>query len=465
MNKKKSSFTALIIFLCSFTLQAQPIHFLDAIRHSVFKIRANWLERGEEFGTGFVVDSTATTLIILTNRHVVAKQIDGERWQRAPQVSLFAFDRPEQIEVKPNDIEYFQDGHDLAIMRIERRPQTSFDMLLISRNLQYDGTPVTALTYPVEESKPHTVPGVIEARDGPYYRISFRSERPFTGGESGAPIVNERQNIVALVTQKSLRKDLTENEAINSPIIIEFLARLNIYPPRPDENQIIALMPITFEPQKKAEKWSRKFAKHLEKLLFELPDVSTMSSENLSYILPWIVSPEASKGLTRHEFSRLPSYMVRGHGKKMAGTFVLDFYLLTLPGEQVVLSERLIAKNVVSLADSASIVIAKAFGYDTEFVGVSPTLRKWSLRVAIAGAVATPFLINAASGSKNSYSVALTRVDAESRFSSLRRDEILRNSVLTTTALSFGFWINAALINPRMPLFEKEEVRYVTFKR
>jgi hypothetical protein len=82
--------------------------------------------------------------------------------------------------------------------------------------------------------------------------------------------------------------------------------------------------------------------------------------------------------------------------------------------------------------------------------------RKWSLRAGIGSLLPTFLLMQAAGNSKSDYEQALTSREADGNYSRLHRNEMLRNSAGLIAIAGLGFWTNAAFINPRKPVFEKE---------
>jgi hypothetical protein len=420
-------------------------------------------DTGEENGSGFIVAATPNRLYILTNRHVVARK-DSERWGRAEKVSVTPYGQVEELAVEKEDILFFpDDGDDLAIVVVDRSQVNNFEVLTLSKRIQYGGTKVTALTYPVKETKPRITPGTIEVQDGEYYDVRFEiTGRPFEGGESGSPVLNEQMLVVGIVTKRfATQEEGNANQVLNSLRIRSFLQRLNIEPFPSPENQRLALMPILFEPEKKQQKWSKQFVSNLEDFLFHLPEISTVSGQGLNNILPYVINPQAGHSLSAEELYMLPSYVVRGSGRKDGKYFILDLYLRTLPGERIIENWQVRAKSAAGLADSAGVRIAGFFGYETKFKGVPNGLRKWSLRVAVAGLVATPLLMSAVSGSQSAYEEALTSAAAESEFNTLRRKENLTYTTAMITGVSLVSWFNGQFINPRHPEFKKKEGKYL----
>jgi len=436
--------------------KAQPQSLFAEARYGVVKIRTNWGEAAEEYGTGFIIDSTATSLAVLTNRHVVAKKDAGGGWEQARQIGMIPFGQLEPMAI--NDVRFFEDGDDLAILLIERNRLPKFRRpFCTSKRLQFDGMKIYALTYPAGEAQPRTVPGVIESRDEPFYNIAFDvTARPVEGGESGSPVLNERGIVVGMVTEKFAGEKGNTNRVLHSLQIRSFLARVQL-DPCSGENQILGLTTIDFEPEKKQRKWSNQFIENLESCIAQCPEIRIKSDRQLDAQLYWFGQSRPGKSLNIDDLYKLPSYIVRGSGRKEGKRFVLNISLRLLPGEQIVSSKRLEASDLRNLADSAAVHLAHYFGYETKFVGVPYKWRKWTLRTTLAGILPAVLMWPVATNSKQDYESALK--DAESSYDRMHRNEILRNSATIITGACLGFWTNAAFINPRKPVFEKVEVK------
>ncbi|MGH7451912.1 MAG: S1 family peptidase, partial [bacterium] len=342
---------------------------------------------------------------------------------------------------------------DLAVLYIDRNRVSNFRVLPVSKRLQFDGTPVHALGYSAGKLEPQITRGIIVSSHNPYYNVVFDiTAREVQGGESGSPVLNDRGIVAGVITEKLVTGQSNTNRGLQSLQVRQFLKdHCHLDPPTP-ENQILALPALDFAPDKKQAKWSKQFLEHLENFISLCPEIRTKRSDAINS--PWQPRPDETPDIDA--LYKLPSYIVRGSGSKEGKFFVLDLSLRLNPGEQVVLSQRLQARDLKSLADSAVTHIARYFGYQTRFEGVPYTWRTWSLRTTVAGVLPAVLMWQAAGNNKSDYEQAFTSRGADSNFSSLRRDEILRNSALFITGSSLIFWNYAALINPRKPVFEKE---------
>jgi hypothetical protein len=432
---------------------------------AVVKIRVSWQAAGKgagDEGTGFFIDSTKTQLALLTNRHVITYPDSNVGWRLAPHIWVIPYGTLDTIRVASSNVCFDRrEGDDLAVLFIDRNRIHRFRVLPVSKRLQFDGTEVSALSHPVRpdrDRQPLITRGIIESRRHPFYNVAFKiTEAEVIGGESGSPVLNDLGIVVGMVTQKLVTLKGGANRVLHSLQVRHFLKeKCNVDLPRPEvENQILALPALDFAPEKKQAKWSNQFLEHLENFISLCPEIRTKRSDAINSL--WQPRPGETPDIDA--LYKLPSYIVRGSGSKEGKLFVLDLSLRLNPGEQVVLSRRLQARDLKSLADSAVVHIARYFGYQTRFEGVPYAWRKWSLRTTVAGVLPAVLMWQAAGNSKSDYEQALTGRAADSHYNSLRRDEILRNSALFITGSSLIFWNYAALINPRKPVFEKDQVK------
>ncbi len=432
---------------------------------AVVKIRVSWQAAGKgagDEGTGFFIDSTKAQLALLTNRHVIAYPDSNVGWRLAPHIWVIPYGTLDTIRVASSNVCFDRrEGDDLAVLFIDRNRIHRFRVLPVSKRLQFDGTEVSALSHPVRtdrDRQPLITRGIIESRRHPFYNVAFKiTEAEVIGGESGSPVLNDLGIVVGMITQKLVTLKGGANRVLHSLQVRDFLKeKCNIDLPRPEvENQILALPALDFAPEKKQAKWSNQLLEHLENFIALCPEIRTKRSDAINS--PWQPRPDETPDIDA--LYKLPSYIVRGSGSKDGRFFVLDLSLRLNPGEQVVLSRRLQARDLKSLADSAVVEIARYFGYQTRFEGVPYAWRKWSLRAGIGSLLPTFLLIQAAGNSKSDYEQALTSREADGNYSRLHRNEMLRNSAGLIAIAGLGFWTNAAFINPRKPVFEKEQVK------
>ncbi|MCI0694420.1 serine protease [candidate division KSB1 bacterium] len=424
---------------------------------AVVKIRVSWQAAGKgvgDEGTGFIIDSTKTQLALLTNRHVVAYADSNVGWRLAPHIWVIPYGTLDTIRVAKNKVCFDRrEGDDLAVLYIDRNSISNFRVLPVSKRQQFDGTPVHALGYSAGKLELQITRGIIVSSQNPYYNIAFDiTARAVQGGESGSPVLNDRGIVAGVITEKLVTGQSHTNRVLQSLQVRQFLKdHCHLDPPTP-ENQILALSPLDFEPAKKQPKWSKQFLEHLESFIALCPEIRT--KRYAAFSAQWQPRPGDPPDIDA--LYKLPSYIVRGSGSKEGKLFVLDLSLRLNPGERVVLSKRLQARDLKSLADSAVVHIARHFGYQARFEGVPYAWRKWSLRTTVAGILPAVLMWQAAGNGKSDYEQALTSRAADNNYSRLHRNEMLRNSAALVAVASLGFWTNAAFINPRKPVFEKE---------
>jgi len=438
--------------------KSQPRGMFEEAKYALVLLRVD--KNGEqECGTGFIIDSTAHSLTVLTNRHVVAKEDPQRKWEWADAVWLTPYGQTQEFLVADSTIRFFPDGDDVAILEIERPRVPGFRILTLSKRLQFDGMKVYALSYPACEGRPKTILGIIESRDEPFYEVAFAAtEREVVGGESGSPVLNERGIVVGMVTEKFVTEKGSTNRLLHSIRIRSALERFQAVPPLPSENQVLALLPLDFDPPYKQREWSYTFIKRLKAFFANCRDIYAVSEGDLEYY-SYRKYQSQNFALGHDDYYRMPSYLVTGWCRRSGKVFQFDVSLALFPGEEVVWSKRLEANSLPNLADSVGVYMARYFGYKTKFVGVPHGWRKWSLRTTLAGILPSVLLWRAAAHDKNDYREALRGQAAATIYDDLHRNEILRNSMTIMTGISFGFWLNAAMINPRTPVFEKIEVK------
>lgn len=430
-------------------------------------------------GTGIVIGKTQNELLILTNRHVVWSSELGKS-------GIFEEDLRKRTKVLFNtkqlgsvsQIRYDKTtgALDVAVLYVKVDHEPNIKTLALSGIANRRGSNAWVVGYPAGKLSPAIFQAEINNEDSRNYDFSLK--RALKGGESGSALLDARGNIMGIVTRAERREN---NSAIKSTAIRRTLAGWNIEIMTPTESPIVAFPTIISKiGNKNLQQVANRIYERMISYTQDLPQVSVVSAETARYLLDLI--KENRPGFMVGELAfYLPTQRLDAILEKEKEGYIVRFELRSIPDDgRLPISFSARGKGVETLAENAIKALAKQlskefanqfskefanqFSLGVEFHGIRHSWRRRSLIFSIVGAGASAVMVSLASDKRQNYENALTGRDAEDRFTTLHRTQIARNSFMTATAVSFGFWFNAKFLNPRKAVFDNEKVKYVTSK-
>ncbi|MEK6773358.1 MAG: serine protease [Bdellovibrionota bacterium] len=185
---KKYHLYSLIILISAFSFsqaQATAIQAYNKIRPLIVQVKSSASSNSEKssYGTGFVIDKSG---IIMTNYHVVSESI----WNPEKLKSYVVFEN-QSLEAKILNVDFV---NDLALLKIDHQFPSQ---IKLAESLPDKGEEIFSLGLP-EDLEWTVVKGIYNGlvKHGPLN--SFYMSTPINSGMSGGPIVNSKNELVAV---------------------------------------------------------------------------------------------------------------------------------------------------------------------------------------------------------------------------------------------------------------------------
>lgn len=174
----------------------------------VSPISINWfcpfitINKKHTMGTGIAIEANDKYVYILTCAHVVEDNA---------KISVITRNSREKIRASVVGISF---DKDVAIIKIKKSCANNLKIMKIDENVNViQGSTLRAVGYPRAEENPILTRGVFSG----YRKNDLQVDTPVNPGNSGGPLIDDNDNIVAIVTSK-VPNNVAANVAFGIPI-------------------------------------------------------------------------------------------------------------------------------------------------------------------------------------------------------------------------------------------------------